>query len=415
MTSTRERVVIVGASLAGATVAGTLRDESFEGRITLVGEEPHPPYERPTLSKGFLRGEEPIEAAHVHEERFYADADIDRRFGVRAERVDASVRRIDLATGERLPFDTLVVATGGTPRRPPIPGIDLRGVHTLRTVDDATQIRNDVFSARRVVVVGMGFIGSEVTASLRQIGVEVTAIDGASTPLAGAVGPQIGRVVERMHRDHGVRLVLGDTVARFDGADRVERVVTSRGRTLEADVVIVGLGMQPNVSLVLDTPIRVDDGIVVDAFGRTSVAGIFAAGDVARHWHPTARRHLRVEHWNNAVKQGAAVARAIVGAGDAYDPVHFFWSEQYGRELQYYGLHEPWDDVAIRGDVEGSDFVAIYTQEERVVAAAAIGRSGDLKQAKRLIAARALVPRTLLRDEDVRIDALAPPRTGIAA
>jgi 3-phenylpropionate/trans-cinnamate dioxygenase ferredoxin reductase component len=408
-------VMIVGASLAGATVARTLRDEGFDGPVRLLGDEPYLPYERPPLSKGFLRGEDSIDAALVHEPRFYDEAEVEQRLGVRAERIDPSMRKIHLSTGEELPFGTLVLATGGRPRRPPIPGIDLEGIRVLRTVDDAMRIREDVESSRSVVVVGMGFIGSEVAASLRQIGVDVTAIEPSEAPLSGPLGEPLGRVVERMHRDHGVRLLLGESVARFEGHRRVERVVTSGGKTISADVVVIGLGMEPNVGLVADTSIHVDNGIVVDAFGRTSVGGIYAAGDVANHWHPTARRHLRVEHWNNAVKQGAAVARAIVGRGQPYDPIHFFWSEHYSSELQYYGLHERWDDLVVRGSLEDREFLAVYTSADRVVAAVGMGRSSELKKVKQLIASRTIVPRHLLRDEDVDLGTLAPPSSGIAA
>jgi 3-phenylpropionate/trans-cinnamate dioxygenase ferredoxin reductase subunit len=298
----RDDVVIVGASLAGATVARTLREEGFDGGVQLVGEEAHQPYERPPLSKGVLRGEEPIEAALVHEPRFYEEAEIEQRLGVRAERIDPLTRTVHPSTGEELPFGTLVLATGGRPRRPPIPGIELDGIRVLRTLDDAMRIREDVQSTQGVVVVGMGFIGSEVAASLRQIGVDVTAIEPSAAPLSGALGEQLGRVVERMHRDHGVRLVLGESVARFEGNGRVERVVTSGGTEISADIVVMGLGMEPNVEPVAGTSVHLDNGVVVDALGRTSVGGIYAAGDVANHWHPTARRHLRVELWNNAVK-----------------------------------------------------------------------------------------------------------------
>jgi 3-phenylpropionate/trans-cinnamate dioxygenase ferredoxin reductase subunit len=410
-----ERVVIVGASLAGVSVARTLRDEGFDGAVTLVGDEPHVPYERPPLSKGVLRGEQPPEDARVEEPRFYEDARIELRLGTPAERIDTDRRTVGLSTGEVLPFDRLVLTTGGRPRRPAIPGVELEGIRMLRTIDDAMRIRADVASSSAAVVVGMGFIGSEIAASLRQLGIEVTAIEGAATPLAGPLGTRVGDVVERMHRDHGVRLLLGENVDRFEGNLRVERVVTSSGRVVPGDVVIVGLGMEPNVGPVVGTPVRVSDGVVVDAFGRTSVGGIYAAGDVANHWHPTARRHLRVEHWNNAVKQGAAVARDIVGRGQPYDPVHFFWSEQYGSELQYYGLHEPWDDVVVRGDLDERDFLALYTSDDRLVAAVGMGRSHEMKGAKALIASRTVVAGKLLRNEDVGLRTLAPPRSGIAA
>ena len=415
MATSTDRVVIVGASLAGANVARTLRGEGFDGAVTLVGEEFHVPYERPPLSKGFLRGQEPIEAARVAKPAFYEDAQITQRFGVRAERVDVAARRVRLSSGEALPFDRLVLTTGGRPKRPRIPGIDLEGIHVLRTVDDANRIREELASSSTAIVVGMGFIGSEVAATLRQMGKDVTAIEGAATPLAGPLGESVGRIVERMHRDQGVRLLLGEGVARFEGGQRVERVVTSTGRIVAGDVVIIGLGMEPNVGPVTDTSIKTDNGIVVDAFGRTSVGGIYAAGDVANHWHPTARRHVRVEHWNNAVKQGVSVARDIVGRGQPYDPVHFFWSEHYGRELRYYGLHEPWDDVVIRGDILQQKFIAVYRSEDRVVAAVSMGRADDLKTMKKLISSRAMVPRESVRDEDVDLATLMPPRSGIAA
>jgi 3-phenylpropionate/trans-cinnamate dioxygenase ferredoxin reductase subunit len=398
-----QHVTIVGASLAGANVAVGLRDEGFDGAITMVGEEPRAPYERPPLSKGLLRGETSPEDANVKPPSFYRDAGIDLRSGVRAERVDVASRSVHLASGEALPFDRLVMTTGGRPKRPSIPGIDLAGIHTLRTIDDALAIRGDVGSARHAVIVGLGFIGSEVAASLRASGMDVTAIEGAATALDGPLGRQVGQVVEGMHRDHGVRLVLGDGVSRFDGTDMVERVVTSSGRIIEADLVVVGLGMQPNVEPVLGTSVEVSNGIVVDGSGRTSIEGIYAAGDVANHWHPIARRHLRVEHWTNAVKQGRAVARVIAGRGQPYDDIPYFWSEHYGTELQYYGLHGSWDDIVIRGDLDGRDFLAMYRSENRVVGAVAMGRPAELNVAKQLIASRAVVPRARLRDEDLEL------------
>ena len=410
-----QHVTIVGASLAGANVAIGLREEGFDGAITMVGAEPRLPYERPPLSKGLLRGETSPEDADVKPPSFYRDAGIDLRSGVRAEQVDVASRNVHLAGGETLPYDRLVMTTGGRPKRPSIPGIDLAGIHTLRTVDDALAIRAEAGSAHHAVIVGLGFIGSEVAASLRASGMDVTAIEGAATALDGPLGRQVGQLVEGMHRDHGVRLVLGDGVSRFDGTDMVERVLTSSGRIIEGDLVVVGLGMQPNVEPVLGTTVQTSNGIVVDEFGRTSVEGIYAAGDVANHWHPIGRQHLRVEHWTNAVKQGRAVAREIVGRGQPYDDIPFFWSEHYGTELQYYGLQGSWDDVVIRGDLDGRDFVAMYQDEGRVVGAVAMGRPAELKVARQLIASRARVPRARLRDEDLELATIGLADVGSAA
>jgi 3-phenylpropionate/trans-cinnamate dioxygenase ferredoxin reductase subunit len=308
-----------------------------------------------------------------------------------------------LEDGDAEPFDRLVIATGGRPRRPRIPGIDLEGVYTLRTIDDALAIRGAARSGG-IVVVGLGFVGSEVASSLRQQGIDVAAVDAGAAPLVGPLGTDIAHVVEQMHRDSGIELVLGRSVDRFVGTGAVEAVVTSEGEVLEGAVVVVGLGMEPNVELVHETPIEVANGILVDAFGRTSVEGIHAVGDVANHWHPIARRRLRVEHWNNAVKQGRAVARDIVGAGRPYDEVHSFWTELYGEEIQYVGLHEPWDDVVIRGNLSAHDFTVIYRSGGRVVAAAGMGRPRELKQLKQMIAGRAPLPARWASEDDVLVD-----------
>jgi 3-phenylpropionate/trans-cinnamate dioxygenase ferredoxin reductase subunit len=314
-------VAIVGASLAGSSAAATLREEGFDGRVVLIGAEPQLPYDRPPLSKNYLRGVTPFEKTLLRPADFYRERDIEMRLGTTVTRVDAEKRTVALHDGERLEFDQLLIATGGKNRRFPIPGIDLPGVYDLRTVADADRIREAMARGGRAVVVGMGFIGAEVAAAMRQSGLDVVAIEPFKTPLYRALGEEIGRVVEGLHRDNGVEMILDDAVTAFEGAGKVERVVTRNGRRIDCSLAVFGLGIEPATELVAGTPVRVDNGIVVDDQCRTNVPGIFAAGDVANHYHPVCGRQMRVEHWQNGVKQGAAAARSMLGRGQTYDEV----------------------------------------------------------------------------------------------
>jgi 3-phenylpropionate/trans-cinnamate dioxygenase ferredoxin reductase subunit len=295
--------VIVGAGLAGGGAAATLREEGFDGRVVLVGAERQPPYERPPLSKEYLRGESSFERALVQPPGFYDENGIETRFGVRATRVDAADKVVELDGGERVAYDRLLVATGGRNRRFPVPGLDLEGIYSLRTVADSDRIRAEALPGRKAVVVGMGFIGSEVAASLRRSGVDVVVVDRNEVPLRRVLGEEVGRVIEGIHREHGVSMIFGDTVAAFEGAGRVERVTTARGRRVECDFVVVGLGVEPVTDLLADTGVEIDNGVVVDEYLRTGVDSIYAAGDVANHYHPVFERRIRVEHWQNALEQ----------------------------------------------------------------------------------------------------------------
>src|SRR3989454_3535742 len=279
-------LAIVGASLTGASAAATLREEGFDGRVVLLGAEPQLPYDRPPLSKAYLRGGMPFEKTLLRQPEFYRERNIETRLGTTVTSVDVDKRALELEGGERLEFDSVLIATGGRNRRFPIPGLDLPGVYDLRTVADADCIRDAIARGGRAVVVGMGFIGAEVAASMRQCGLEVTAIEPFKTPLYRALGEEIGLEVEGLHRDHGVTLILGDAVAGFEGAGRVERVVTRGGRHVECDLAVFGLGIEPATELVAGTSVRTDNGIVVHEYGRTNVPGIFAAGDVAQHYPP---------------------------------------------------------------------------------------------------------------------------------
>jgi 3-phenylpropionate/trans-cinnamate dioxygenase ferredoxin reductase subunit len=399
--------VILGASLAGGTAAATLREEGFDGRIVLVGEEPQPPYERPPLSKKYLQGQQSFERCLVRPPGFYEANGIETRFGVRATRIDPAGRTVELADGERLAYDKVLVTTGARNRRLPIPGLDLPGVYGLRSVAEADRIAAEARPGRKAVVVGMVFIGAEVAASLRQLGLAVTAIEFFKVPLFRVLGEEVGRAVAGLHRDHGVDLVFEDSVVAFEGAGQVERVVTQAGRRIDCDFAVVGLGVEPAAEVVAGTGVKLDNGIVVDAYCRTSVDGIYAAGDVANHYHPVFERQMRVEHWQNALQQGAAAARSMLGKGEPYAEVHWFWSDQYDANLQYAGFHTEWDELVLRGSLEGRRFVAFYLKEGRVLAAAAMNQGRDLRRTLPVIAARVQVDAGRLRDENVDLRTLA--------
>ena len=401
-----ETFVVVGASLTGGGAAATLRQEGFEGRVILIGAEPQPPYERPPLSKDYLRGESSFEQALVQPPGFYGENGIETRFGVRATRVDAAEKVVELGDGEGVAYDKLLIATGGRNRRFPIPGLDLEGVHDLRTVADCERIRTQIAPGRKAVVVGMGFIGSEVAASLRQSGVDVVVVERNKVPLRRVLGEEVGRVIEGVHRDHGTTLIFDDTVAAFEGAGRVERVTTQGGHRIECDFVVVGLGVEPVTELLASTGAEIDNGIVVDEFCRTGVEGIYAAGDVANHYHPVFERRIRVEHWQNALNQGPAAARNMLGKDEPYDDIPWFWSDQYDFNLQYTGFHKEWDELIVRGSMEERNFVAFYRKDERVLAAVAVNRGKDLRRSMRLIKAQRPVDATKLQDPDVDLRAL---------
>jgi 3-phenylpropionate/trans-cinnamate dioxygenase ferredoxin reductase component len=401
-------IAIVGASLAGSSAAATLREEGFDGRVVLIGTEPQMPYDRPPLSKSYLRGVTPFEKTLLRPAEFYRERDIEMRLGTTVTRVDVEKRALALQDGERLDFDQLLIATGGRNKRFPIPGIDLPGVYDLRTVADADRIREAMARGGRAVVVGMGFIGAEVAAAMRQSGLEVVAVEPFKTPLYRALGEEIGRVVEGLHRDNGVEMILADAVTAFEGAGQVERVVTRDGRRIECSLAVFGLGIEPVTELVAGTPVRVDNGIVVDDQSRTNVPGIFAAGDVANHYHPVCGRQMRVEHWQNGVKQGAAAARSMLGRGQSYDEVHWFWSDQFDANIQYAGFHAAWDRIVVRGSLASRKFLAFYLTGGRVESVVAINQGRDMRRTFPIIRARVAVDPARLEDPNVDLRTLAP-------
>ena len=387
--------------------AVTLREEGYEGRVVLVGEERRLPYERPPLSKEYLRGEVTFERALVRTDDFFAEKRIELRLGVRAVLLDPAERIVELADGERLPYDKVLIATGARNRRPDIGGLDLEGVFDLRTVDDADRIRTEARRGRKAVVVGMGFIGSEVAASLRQLEIEVAVVAPGSAPLERVLGEEVGGVLADIHRERGVELHFADSVDAFEGSDRVERVVTAAGVRIECDFAVVGVGVEPVIDLAAGTSVEVDNGIVVDEYCRTSVEDVYAAGDVANHYHPVFERRIRVEHWDNALKHGPAAARSMLGRDEPYEEIPWFWSDQYETNLQYAGHHTSWDELVVRGSLEGRSFVAFYCTDGRVLAAVAVNRGTDLRRTIPLIKARRPVDPAKLRDPDIDLRTLA--------
>jgi 3-phenylpropionate/trans-cinnamate dioxygenase ferredoxin reductase subunit len=403
--------VIVGASLTGGTAAATLRQEGFDGDVILIGEEPRPPYERPLLSKQYLRGEVPFEKALVRPRGFYDANAIDTRFGDAAVRIDPVERKVELASGRVVRYDKLLIATGVRNRRPPIPGLHLQNIFDLRSVNDADALRRQIVPGRKAVVIGMGFIGSEVAASLRQQGVEVVCIDPSPTPLFRVLGEQVGQVMSAIHRDHGIEMIFEDVVTRFDGDRRVERVITRRGRQVDCDFAVLGVGVEPAVDLLAGSGVAIDNGILVDEYCRTNAEAIYAAGDVANHYHPVFQQRMRVEHWQNAMQQGASAARSMLGKGRPYDAVHWFWSDQYDINLQYAGFHRAWDQIVVRGSLHTRTFVAFYVNEGRIDAVVGVNRGKEVRRAMPLIQARTAVDPRELADEGVDLRWLSTRNT----
>jgi 3-phenylpropionate/trans-cinnamate dioxygenase ferredoxin reductase subunit len=404
-------IVVVGASLAGLRAAEELRDQGFDGTITVIGDEPHAPYDRPPLSKQVLAGDWAIErlTLAVAVDGGIDALDLDWRLGTRATALDVAGRRVTLADGDQVGYDGLVIATGAAPRE--LPGTEtLAGVHTLRTLDDCLAVRADLEAgAGRVVVVGAGFIGSEVAATCRTRGCDVTILEALPVPLGRALGDEIGAAVGELHRDHGVDLRLGVGVAGFEGGERVERVRLADGSAVEADLVVVGIGVTPNTGWLEGSGLALDDGVVCDA--STLVApGVVAAGDVARWPSHRFGELMRVEHWDNAITMGAHAARRLLAeppfASDpapvgAYDPVPWFWSDQYDRKIQLAGRSSGADEVVV---VDGSTaerrFVALYRRADRLVGVLAMNRP------RLLVTYRGLVERGAAWDEAL---ALAAP------
>src|SRR5215210_4297973 len=398
--------VIVGAGLAGAKAAEALRQEGFDGRLVLIGDEPERPYERPPLSKDYLRDESPREQAHVHPDAFYGDHDIELMTDAAVTSLDPGRSQIALADGSELGYDRLLLTTGAEPRRLPVPGADLQGVHYLRTLADCDLLRGRLSEGGRVVVIGAGWIGAEVAASARQLGAEVTMIDPMSVPLERVLGPEVGAVYGDVHRDHGVELLLQTGVEGIEDRGALLAVKASDGSTIECELAVVGVGVVPRVALAEAAGIKTDNGILVDQALATDAPGVYAAGDVANAWHPFYERHVRVEHWANALNQGPAAARAMLGKDVSYDRIPYFFSDQYDVGMEYAGFATEWDEVVFRGDPDAREFIAFWLRDERVVAGMNLNVWDVNEQLQALIRSREAVERAALADPDRALDSL---------
>ena len=399
--------IIVGASLTGAKAAEELRTQGYDGRIILVGSEPERPYERPPLTKDYLRGESEREKTYVHEEGFYAEHDIELETGATVSAIDPGASRVTLEDGRDLSFDRLLLATGAEPRRIPVSGADLDGVHYLRTLADCDALRERLGRGGHVLVVGAGWIGSEFAASARQGGLDVTIVDPLALPNERIFGREIGSFYRDVHAQHGIELALGEGVEAFEGDGAIARVRTSAGRVIDCDFAVVGIGVMPRVELAQAAGLKVDNGIVVDANLQTSAPNVFAAGDVASAWHPVYAERIRLEHWANALNQGPAAARAMLGDPVSYDDIPYFFSDQYDVGMEYAGYAPAWDEVVFRGDRGAGEFVAFWLREGRVVAGMNVNVWDINEHVQALIRSRARVDANALRDSDTPLDALA--------
>ena len=367
-------MVIIGGGLAGGNAAATLRDEGFPGPVVLISREPGVPFGRPPLSKTYLRSEESLDGWYVRPAGWYADHDVELRSGAAVAAVDPAAHTVTLDSGEELGYQKVLIATGGRNRQLGVSGADLPGIHYLRTVAECDAIKREAVPGRRAVVVGMGFIGCEVAASLTQLGVRVTAVFPGRVPLETVLGGEVGGVVGAFHRANGVELRSGEQVTAFAGTGRLEAAVTAAGQRIPCDFAVAGIGIAPEV---LDgLAVAQENGILTDELCRTSAPDVYAAGDLANHRHPLFGR-IRVEHYNNAEKQGTAAARSMLGSTEPYDYVHSFWSDQYEHKIEYVGHAAKWDDFVVRGSLADGRLIGFYLVDGVVRAAVGLDRGGD--------------------------------------
>jgi 3-phenylpropionate/trans-cinnamate dioxygenase ferredoxin reductase subunit len=403
--------VIVGASLAGAKAAETLRAEGFTGPIVLVGTEHELPYERPPLSKDYLLGKAERDSIFVHPAQWYADNNIDLRTGVTVTEIDRAAHAVVLADGTRIEYGKLLLTTGSSPRRLTIEGADLSGVHYLRSVGDSDRLKAAFGEGVRVAVIGAGWIGLETAAAARNAGADVTVLEMAELPLLRVLGREVAAVFADLHREHGVDLRFGIQVAAITGeGGKATGVRLGDGSTVPADIVVVGIGVTPNVELAQAAGLKVDNGVRVDAGLCSSDPHIYAAGDVASAYHPVLGQHIRVEHWANALNQGPAAGKSMLGQDVAYDRVPYFFSDQFDLGMEYSGYVEPdgYAQVVFRGDVPGREFIAFWLDgADRVLAGMNVNVWDVTDPIQALVRAARPVDPAALADPSVDLGSLA--------
>ncbi|UQA96767.1 NAD(P)/FAD-dependent oxidoreductase [Streptomyces halobius] len=401
--------MIVGAGLAGAKAAETLRAEGFDGPVVLLGDERERPYERPPLSKSYLLGTSGKEQTFVHPPDWYARHGVDLRLGTAVTGIDPDGHHLTLADGSRHDYAKLLLTTGATPRPLPVPGADLDGVLCLRRLEDSDRLKETFRAASRVVVIGAGWIGLETTAAARAAGVEVTVLESAQVPLQRVLGREVGRIFAELHTDHGVDLRCGAQIARITGGDgRVDGVLLADGTRIEADAVIVGVGVTPNSGLAAAAGLDVGNGVRVDARLCTSHPDIYAAGDVASAFHPLLGKHIRVEHWANARNQPKTAARAMLGQDVVYDGLPYFFTDQYDLGMEYTGYVDPdaYDRIVFRGSTEDREFIAFWLAGRRVLAGMNVNIWDATVPIRALVASGQTVDERALADPEVPLDSL---------
>ncbi|HEU5268696.1 MAG TPA: FAD-dependent oxidoreductase [Jatrophihabitans sp.] len=401
--------VIVGAGLAGAKAAEALRQQGYDGRLTLIGNEQHRPYERPPLSKAYLARSQPLEKAYVHPAEWYAEHEVDLRTGTRATAIDPAGHRVRLADGGELGYRKLLLATGSSPRSLPLAGLDAPNVHTLRSVADSDALAESFAGLGRLLVIGAGWIGLEVAAVARQAGAEVSIVEAAELPLLRVLGPELAEVFADLHREHGVDLRLGARLTEVvTEAGRVTGLRLADGTVLSGDALLVAVGAAPNVQLAADAGLAVDNGVLVDAGLVSSDPDVLACGDIANAFAPFYDRRIRVEHWATALKQPVTAARSMRGETAGYDELPYFYSDQYDLGMEYLGYVEPdgYDQVVFRGDRASREFIAFWLADGRVIAGMNVNVWDVTDPIKALIRSRRPVDPARLADPAVALEDL---------